>query len=234
MAGEGHEHSETVRDHERLRPPSFRSGCGLSGKRSPCGLIGPRPLDVTASTFYTTNRQEGGVGSAGCPIRKGRGAVSEAANGRQEAEPPWERRRELFRVPEAGQVLDPWRGRKGRGERCVQCPLAVALPEAHGVPDPGKGGEGDRGAGRARVEAPERAPRRSPDPLAFGGALRSGWAGRSVPLPGRLCPDVWTRPWTGSRSTTSQETELISFLPGFFLFFFLKIEVIWGRLQGTC
>lgn len=94
--------------------------------------------------------------------------------GGREAEPPWERRRELSRVPDAGQVLDPWSDLKGRGERCLQCLLAVALLEAHGVPDSWKGGERDRGAGRSLAEAPERAPWRSPDPLPFGGALRSG------------------------------------------------------------
>ena len=41
----------------------------------------PAPSYVTASTFYTTNQQEGGVGIVGGPIRKGRDTVSEAANG---------------------------------------------------------------------------------------------------------------------------------------------------------
>lgn len=36
----------------------------------------------------------------------------------------------------------------------------------------------------------------------------------------RLCPDAWTRPYTGSRSTASQKTEFFSFLPGFSLSFF--------------
>lgn len=120
--------------------------------------------------------------------------------GGREAEPPWERQRELSRVQEAGRILDPWSEPKGRGERCVRCPFAVAVPEAHGVPDSLKGGEGDRGARRARAGA------------LWGDTVRSRSSRGSGPLPG---------------SATSPEIEFISLLPGFSLFsFFLFLSFV--------
>ena len=70
MAGERHERSQTVQVYDSLLPPPFRPGCGLSGKRSSCALIGPCYLYVTDSTFDTTNQREEGVGSVRGFIRK--------------------------------------------------------------------------------------------------------------------------------------------------------------------
>lgn len=70
MAGERHDRSQTVQVYDSLLPPPFRPGCGLSGKRSSCALIGPSSLDVTDSTFDTTNQREEAVGSARGFIRK--------------------------------------------------------------------------------------------------------------------------------------------------------------------
>lgn len=166
MAGEGHERSETVQGHDRLRRPPFRPSCGRSGKRRPCALIGPGCLGVSASTFPTTNQREGDTGSVCLSIRKGRGTALEAANGRSGggASRCGSGGGNLPSVPEAGRALDSWREPRGRGERGLQSPVAVALCRAHGVPDPCKGGKSGHGAWLARgTEAPERAPQRCLD-----------------------------------------------------------------------
>lgn len=98
--------------------------------------------------------------------------------------------------PEEGYALDPWSRLRGRGERCLQSPLAVALSKAHGVPEPCKVGEIGHGAWLARgTQARERAPQRSPDPLPLWVHFEVKMGGGFGPFPGRLCPDAVTRPW---------------------------------------
>ena len=187
MAGERHERSQTVQVYDSLLPPPFRPGCGLSGKRSSCAIIGPCSLDVTDSTFDTTNQREEAVGSVRGLIRKWAGhcvGSSQWAAGR-----PRERRRERLRVPP--QALHPWSELPGRGEPSLQRSLAVALAKAHGVPGLWNGGENDRGADRAGKETPERAPQCAPHPPSCGFTLRSGSVGNSAP-----CPDAATHPRT--------------------------------------
>lgn len=67
--------------------------------------------------------------------------MSEAANGRFGGGAPVGSATGTVASAEAGQSLHPWNKRKGRGEPCLQSPLAVALSEARGVPGPYKDGE---------------------------------------------------------------------------------------------
>ena len=73
------------------------SGCGLSGKRSSCALIGLCSLDVMDSTFDTTNQREEAVGSVRGLIRKWAGHCVESSQ--WAAGRPRELRREQLRVP---------------------------------------------------------------------------------------------------------------------------------------
>lgn len=140
MAGEGHERSETEKGHYGRRPPSFGSGCGRSGEGSPCALSGPRSLDVTTRFTRPMGRKELGEPSFR-PIRKGRATVVEPANGRPEGGAPVGPAAGTVANAEEGYALDPWSRLRGRGERCLQSPRAVALSKAPGVPELCKGGD---------------------------------------------------------------------------------------------
>lgn len=105
----------------------------------------------------------------------------------------------------------------------MQCPRAVALLKAHGVP--AREGDMTRAFGDPAGErAPERAPQRSAHRCHFGSTGRPGRRGER-PSPGPAEP----RRRHTSMNLKSQCTE------GFSLFCVWKrIEVIWRRLQGIC
>ena len=82
MAGERHERSQTVQVYDSLLPPPFRPGCGLSGKRSSCALIGPCYL-TSRTRPLTPPISEKKVWEAFAALSgSGRGTVWEVANGR--------------------------------------------------------------------------------------------------------------------------------------------------------
>ena len=97
MADERHERSQTVQVYDSLLPPPFRPGCGLSGKRRSCALIGLCSLDVMDSTCDTTTQREEAVGSVRGLIRKWAGHCVESSQ--WAAGRPRELRREQLRAP---------------------------------------------------------------------------------------------------------------------------------------
>lgn len=118
-----------------------------------------RLSDVTAATFHTTNQREGDARMVFPPHPEGAGYRFRSSQ--------WAARRRGTRGSGGGncresrggsRALHPWSQPRGRGERGLQSPLAVA-------PDPCRRGENDHGAWRGRgPQAPERAPQRSTDP----------------------------------------------------------------------
>lgn len=113
MAGGGHDRPGTVRDYHVRRPPPFRSGFGRSETHSSWALIGSGSLDVTTPIFHATNQREGDGRICFRPTRKGRGTVSEAANGRPGGGAPVGAAVGTVASPGARQALHPWNEPRG-------------------------------------------------------------------------------------------------------------------------
>lgn len=168
-----------------------------------------RPSDVTAATFHTTNQREGDARIVFHLARKGRGTVSEAANGRPGGGAPVGAAAGTVASPEAGRALCIHGASRG-----AEVSGACSLP-SRSLQSPAEEGKTTTALGEAAALRP-RSGLLSAPPTRRHQRERGGQGPRRCsPLPGRL---------PGRRHTsvelkpgmTSPQTEIVFFLPSFF------------------